>query len=221
MIESRLDAELKKNISLRYLLYLPEGYDPESSKEWPLVLFLHGMGERGDDLELVKKHGLPKRIEEGAGFPFIAVAPQCPEHSQWVFELDALYTLIQNTVDHYQVDESRIYLTGLSMGGAGSWYLAEAHPELFAAVVPICGYADPRLGFPERIQVLKEVPIWAFHGEADDVVPLRGSLDLVEELRKHDGNVKLTTYPGVGHDSWTETYENPDLYDWLLAQSKK
>lgn len=216
-----LKTEMKKDISLPYLLYLPDGYDPESKKEWPLVLFLHGMGERGNDLEIVKKHGLPKRIEEGAGFPFIVVAPQCSVFSEWVFELDALQSLMRTIIDGHHVDESRIYLTGLSMGGAGTWSFAEANPRLFAAIVPICGYANSKIGFPERIKVLKDVPVWAFHGEADDVVPFQSSVELVDELSKCNGAVKFTSYPGVNHDSWTETYENPDLYDWLLQHKKQ
>lgn len=209
---------IQKDVSLNYLLYLPEQHDGQTDKKWPLALFLHGMGERGGDLELVKKHGLPKVAEEKGDLPFIVVAPQCPIDSIWAMELDALHALLMEVIQEHNVDESRIYLTGLSMGGAGTWHLAEAYPDLFAAIAPVCGFALPQIGFPERIRALKNTPVWAFHGEADDVVPLKGSEELVNELKKQNGNVKFTTYPGVGHDSWTQTYENPELYDWLLKQ---
>lgn len=212
--------EIEKRVSLRYLLYLPKEYDAQSSVKWPLILFLHGMGERGDDLELVKKHGIPKIVEERDDFPFVAISPQCPLHSLWTMELDTLHALIVEAMQTYNVDRSRIYLTGLSMGGYGVWHLAEAYPELFAAVVPICGGALPMVGFPERIKVLKNTPIWVFHGAKDDVVPLKNSQELVDVLKKHNGNVKFTIYSDAGHDSWTETYENPELYAWLLRQKR-
>jgi len=211
---------IEKKVSLKYLLSLPKEYDNRQRAKWPLILFLHGMGERGDDLELVKKHGIPKILEEREDFPYIVISPQCPLHSMWTMELDALHGLVLNAMKTYKVDKSRIYLTGLSMGGYGAWHLAEAYPRLFAAVVPICGGALPMIGFPERIKVLKNVPIWAFHGAKDNVVPVERSQELVDVLKKNDGNVRFTIYPDAGHDSWTETYDNPELYEWLLKQKR-
>jgi len=213
------ESSAEKKVSLRYLLYLPKEYGAQQGVKWPLVLFLHGMGERGDDLELVKKHGIPKIVEERDS-PFVAISPQCPSYSMWTTELDALHALIMEVIQTYSIDKSRIYLTGLSMGGFGAWHLAEAYPRLFAAVVPICGGALPMIGFPERIKVLKDTPIWAFHGAKDNVVPLKTSQELVDVLRKHNGNVRFTVYPEAGHDSWTETYGNPELYEWLLKQKR-
>jgi len=209
---------VEKPVSLNYLLYLPQSYAQEADKEWPFILFLHGMGERGNDLELVKNNGIPKTIEEKEDFPFVVVAPQCPLDSLWVLELDSLYALVQEILHSYSVDRSRVYLTGLSMGGFGAWHLAEAHPELFAAVVPICGGANPDIGFPERIKILKDTPIWAFHGAKDDVVPLEESQKLVEVLKAHNGKIRFTVYPDLEHDSWTRTYDNPKLYEWMLEQ---
>jgi predicted peptidase len=182
------------------------------------VLFLHGIGERGADLELLKLHGIPKVIAQGTDFPFIVLSPQCPEDTIWTNELDALHALLETIIEKYNVDHSRIYLTGLSMGGYGTWHFAATFPTMFAAIAPICGGAVPFVGFPERIHVLKDVPIWAFHGEKDEVVPLQESQELVDVLITHQGNVKFTIYPGTDHDSWTQTYENPDLYEWLLQQ---
>jgi predicted peptidase len=217
--QQSFQTTIQKNLSFRYLLYTPKDYQ-ESGKELPLVLFLHGIGERGTDLELVKLFGIPKEIEEGVDFPFFVVSPQCPEDTIWVYELDALHALLENIIDKYQVDTSRIYLTGLSIGGNGAWHLATAYPSMFAAVVPICGWADPLIGFPERINVLKHVPIWAFHGAEDEIVPLQGSQELVDVLRANQGNVKFTVYPDTPHDSWTQTYKNHELYEWLLQQRK-
>jgi len=210
-------AIIQKNVSLQYLLYTPKD-DQGSEHKWPIVLFLHGMGERGADLELLKLHGIPKIIEGGMDFPFLVVSPQCPEDTIWANELDALHALLENIIKNYPIDTSRIYLTGLSMGGNGSWRLAAAYPSMFAAVVPICGWANPSIGFPERIHVLKNVPVRAYHGAEDEVVPLQGSQELVDVLKTNQGNVKFTVYPDTDHDSWTRTYENPELYEWLLQQ---
>lgn len=212
-------ATLQKSLSLDFLLYTPEDYQG-SAEEFPLVLFLHGIGERGTDLELVKLYGIPKEIEEGADFPFLVVSPQCPEETIWANELDGLYALLVNIIDEYEVDTSRIYLTGLSMGGNGAWHFAAAYPTMFAAVVPICGWANSLIGFPERIKVLKAVPVWAFHGAEDEIVPLERSQELVDVLKANQGNVKFTVYPDTPHDSWTQTYKNPELYEWLLQQRK-
>jgi len=210
----------EKRVSLKYLLFLPKEYNHRQRAKWPLILFLHGMGERGDNLELVKKHGIPKILEERDDLPCIVISPQCPLHSMWTMELDALHGLVMNAMKTYKVDKSRIYLTGLSMGGYGAWHLAEAYPRLFAAVVPICGGAQPMIGFPERIKALKKVPIWAFHGAKDNVVPLERSQELVDVLGRNKGNIRFTIYPDAGHDSWTETHDNPELYEWLFKQKR-
>jgi predicted peptidase len=216
--EHQFEKRIEKNVSLEYLLYLPPNYNTEGT--WPLVLFLHGMGQRGDDLNLIKKHGIPKIVEE-QDYPFVAVSPQCPSESRWTMELDALHALIVDVVNSYAIDRSRIYLTGLSLGGYGAWHLAEAYPHLFAAIIPICGGTRPMIGFPERIKVLKDTPIWVFHGAKDDVVPLKNSQDLVDVLTQHGGNIKFTIYPDAGHDSWTRTYENPDVFTWLMTQKRQ
>ncbi len=194
-------------VKLKYLFSLPKGYDEQES--WPVLLFLHGAGERGSDLDLVKKHGPPKLIDAGKDFPFIVVSPQCPGGRWWeAFELAALLDEIEA---NYKVDKKRIYVTGLSMGGFGTWGLAAYQPNRFAAIAPICGGGEP---FTTRLY--SHVPTWAFHGDQDNVVPLARSESMVEGLKRANGNVKFTVYPGVGHDSWTETYDNEELYKWLL-----
>jgi predicted peptidase len=213
-------ATIQKRISLQYLLYLPHDYR-HSDQKWPLILFLHGMGERGTDLELIKFHGIPKRIEEGMDFPCIVLSPQCPKHTVWPNELDALHALVEHIIREYRVETSRISVTGLSMGGFGTWHLAASYPRMFAAVAPICGGTLPHLGFPERIHVLKNVPVWAFHGAEDETVPLHMSQELVEVLKSQHGKITFTVYPETQHDSWTRTYENPELYTWILQQKNE
>jgi predicted peptidase len=196
-----------------YLLYLPEGYGTKGTK-WPLLLFLHGAGERGTDVELVKRHGPPGLVEAGRKYPFILVSPQCPVDEYW--SVPVLKALLDGILERYSVDRSRIYLTGMSMGGNGAWRMAAAHPDLFAAIAPICGWGDTT-----RVSVLKEIPVWAFHGKKDPVIDFERGESMVNSLKSAGGNVRFTVYPEAGHDSWTETYKNPEFYEWLLGQKKR
>jgi len=194
---------------LSYLLFLPRDYD-KADKPLPLILFLHGAGETGKNLNQVKRHGPPKIVEKKKDFPFIVVSPQAPQRG-WRPQ-----ALLDDISSHYRVDPERVYLTGLSMGGFGTWSLAAAHPERFAAIAPICGGGEPR-----QAAKLKGLPIWVFHGAKDNTVPIARSEDMVKAL-KDAGNdqVKFTVYPDAGHDSWSETYDNPELYSWFLAHTK-
>jgi predicted peptidase len=205
---------ITKTVGCKYLLYLPEEYGKDKTKRWPLILFLHGAGERGDDLNLVKKHGPPKIVEKDPHFPFIVVSPQCPA-DQFGFSNDVLIALLDDIIARYSVDPDRVYLTGLSMGGYGTWSLACAHPDRFAAIVPICGKGETW-----QASSLKHVPIWAFHGAKDTVVAPQGSKEMVAAVKGSGGDAKLTVYPEAGHDSWTETYNNPELYQWLLKHRR-
>jgi predicted peptidase len=209
------EKKITKTLKCRFLLFLPEGYGKEE-KRWPLMLFLHGAGERGSDLEKVKKHGPPKIVEKQKDFPFIVVSPQCPEDDWWTEKTEVLSHLLDSIVDRYDVDTERIYLTGLSMGGYGTWALAAKYPERFAAIVPICGGGKRFLAWR-----LKQVPIWAFHGAKDRLVPLKESEELVNAIKRQGGNARLTVYPEAGHDSWTKTYNNKEVYDWLLKYRRK
>ncbi len=198
---------------LKFLLSLPEDYEADQKKTWPLMVFLHGAGERGDNLDLVKVHGPPKRIEAGDKFPFIVASPQCPLNDWWSDQ--PVLELIDYLESTYRVDKSRIYLTGLSMGGYGTWHFATKAPHRFAAVAPVCGG-----GIPYKMQFIPHLPVWAFHGAKDTAVPLNESVRLIEILKKNPNSVaKLTVYPEANHDSWTETYDNPELYKWFLSHS--
>jgi predicted peptidase len=197
---------------LHYLLFLPKDYGTTNkARKWPVILFLHGSGERGDDLDLVKKHGPPKIVESKPDSPFITVSPQCPSGSRW--QPAELMQLIEHVSKTLAVDPTRIYVTGLSMGGSGTWSLAAAYPDKFAAIAPICGRGDPATA-----EKIKHLPTWVFHGAKDSAVSLEQSEKMVEALKKAGGEPKYTLYPDAGHDSWTVTYDNPDFYEWLGAQ---
>ncbi len=200
-------------VGYEYLLFLPADYGKDPAKRWPLMLFLHGSGERGTDINLVKKHGPPKIVEHEPDFPFIVVSPQCPSDVWW--QPAALSALLDDVIANYQVDPDRVYLTGLSMGGFGAWALAAQEPSRFAAIVPICGGGDPR-----SAEKLKDLPIWVFHGEMDSSVPIQRSQEMVDALKAVGNDVKFTHYPDAGHDCWTRTYDNPQLYEWLLAHPR-
>lgn len=215
--------KLTRTVRLDYLLFLPPAYDAKPARTWPLLLFLHGAGERGHDLALVTKHGPPKLVAERPDLPFIIVSPQCPAGQVW--NDDALLALLDHVQSKWAVDPRRVYLTGLSMGGYGTWSLGLKHPERFAALAPICGGGDTLpalLPDPQKAPALRTLPVWAFHGAKDPVVPAIESERMVQALqRAGHTNVQLTLYPEATHDSWTTTYANPKFYDWLLAQERK
>ncbi|MBN1135525.1 MAG: alpha/beta fold hydrolase [Anaerolineae bacterium] len=198
-----------------YLLFLPAAYGLDPSQKWPLILFLHGMGETGAGLKKLKVHGIPKKVDKQPDFPFITVSPQCPYEHCWFYELPTLNALLDEVVAAYAVDARRVYLTGLSMGGYGAWALASRYPERFAAVVPVCGGGDPA-----AVSSLKDVPVWAFHGALDEQVSPGESQRMVDALKACGGAVRFTLYPDLAHDSWTRTYDDPALYHWLLQQRK-
>jgi predicted peptidase len=213
----KLEREITITVKLEYLLYLPKGYakGPNAAKKkWPLMLFLHGSGERGDNLEMVKVHGIPKLIEAGQEFPFIVVSPQCPAGYGWAKA--PLGPLLDDLEQHLQIDTTRVYLTGLSMGGAATWGLANDFPNRFAALAPICGGGDEIW-----MGKITHLPIWAFHGAKDELVPLEETTKLVNELKRLGSKkVKFTVYKNAGHDSWTRAYANPKLYEWMLAHTQ-
>jgi predicted esterase len=204
-------SEQKFVQELRYLLYLPDGYANDTARKWPLVLFLHGSGESGTDLEKVKAHGPPKLVGQGKKFPFILISPQATEG----WKADQLIGLIRDIKKKYRVEDEQVYATGLSMGGFGSWALSMDYPREFAAIAPICGGGDV-----SKIWKLRNLSVWNFHGAKDNVVPLDRSTVLMDELKKYNPSAKFTIYPEANHDSWTETYNNEEFYTWLLSQRR-
>ena len=199
--------------SYDYLLALPEGYAEQKEQRWPLIVFLHGAGERGANLALLPRHGLPKLIAAGSKYPCIVVSPQCEEGTWW--NLPAVEQFIREIARRYRVDPDRIYLTGLSMGGYATWGLALRHPERYAAIVPICGGGDPK-----QASRLKDLPIWAFHGAQDKLISPHESENMINAIQAAGGLPRFTLYPDAGHDAWSMTYTNDELYAWLLAQHR-
>lgn len=213
-MEERLELfnkEIKKQITYQYLSLFPADYQQRIENKFPLLLYLHGAGERGNDLNLLRRNGIPKLTSEGAELPFVVIAPQCPENSRW--DIDGLIALLDDAIDRHRIDNKRIYLTGLSMGGQAVWLMANAISERLAAVVPICG-----LYVKLDLEKFRSLPIWCFHGAMDEIVPLSHSLMMIRELEESGCSPKFTIYEHSGHDSWTETYENAKVFKWLLSQ---
>ncbi len=204
-------------LRLRYLLHLPPTYWDEPQRKWPLVLFLHGRGERGDDVNVLRKYGIPKVVDADPHADYIAVSPQCPLAYEWPDLTATLARLVDHVTAHLPIALDRVYLTGLSMGSRGGWLLAVDNPARFAAIALICGRI-PAPDFLERVPVLKDKPIWIFHGAKDPVVPVENSEKIVATLQAAGGNPRLTIYPEADHNSWTAAYNDPELYTWLFSQ---
>lgn len=218
--------------ALPYRLLRPRNYDP--SKTYPLVVFLHGAGERGTDNEKQLVHGMSDFASDDVmqKYPSFVAAPQCPDEQQWVdtpWTADAhtmpqhptepmrlTLELIEALEHEFAIDGERVYLTGLSMGGFGVWDALQRQPRRFAAAVPICSGGDLALAGQ-----IAHVPVWAFHGELDTTVKPKRSRDMIAALQQAGGQARYTEYPGVGHNSWTATYANREVYAWLFAQRRK
>lgn len=196
-----------------YLLYLPKDFGKTAAK-FPLVVFLHGSGERGSDLKLLHKNNLPKRLDAMSDVPYVAVAPQCPANLRWN-DVTRLNGFLDHLLKTLPVDPDRVVLTGLSLGGMGTWEWGSANPDRFAALAPVCG-----LGNVKSVASLKGMPIWAFHGDKDAAVPYKAGLETAEAAKAVGADVKFTTYPGVGHNSWVQAYEEPDFDKWILARRR-
>jgi predicted peptidase len=244
------ERQIVRTIGYKYLLSLPTGYDAEPGRRWPVLLFLHGGGERGTDPWLVAQHGPPKLIRGPVAAPattttraaaeastetvarretaarmlkeqFIVVSPQCPEGASW--DDVAVLALLDEILAQHRADASRVYLTGLSLGGYGTWSVGLKNPQRFAAIVPVCGGGqrrDIRTRVRENKSVITSLGVWAFHGAKDATVPIEESEVLVNDLRRAGNEVRFTVYPDAGHDSWTQTYANPDLYAWMLQHRR-
>jgi predicted peptidase len=202
---------ISQQLEVNYSIYLPHGYEEDLATTWPLVVFLHGAGQRGEDHELLEMHGVSKEAANGRQFPFLILAPQCPEDSVWTMQKTRVMELLDRIRRVCRIDSQRIYLTGISMGGFGTWEIAMEHPDVFAAIMPICGG-----GMSWRLNSLLHMPIWTFHGAKDEVVPISYTEEMVRALKALGHPVRYTVYPDAGHDCWTEVYRREDIYEWLL-----
>jgi len=198
-----------------YQLFIPRSYSSgHKQAPWPLMIFLHGSGERGSDLDLVKVHGPPKKADQDPDFPFVLISPQLPAGVEdW--DLANLNAILDQALKTLNVDPDRVYLTGLSRGAYGTLDWALANPERFAAIAPVAGRSEV-----PRACILKDMPIWLFHGDRDDTVDPRGSFEMHRAIRACGGQPRLTIYPDLGHNSWDPAYDDPELYLWLLKQRR-
>lgn len=219
-------------VPLKYRLIKPQGYQP--GRKYPVILFLHGAGERGNDNTATLKHAAKEFLnpERRAKYPAYVIIPQCPTDKKWS-EVDwskesselpekasesmqSVKELLDDMIENAGVDRYRIYITGLSMGGYGTWDAIARYPDFFAAAAPICGGGDPK-----TVARFQSLPIWCFHGAKDSIVKVGRSREMVEALKAAGATVKYTEYPDAEHDSWTATYANPELYEWLFAQRRE
>ena len=199
-------------VDFNYLVFTPEK-KPEG--KLPMMIFLHGAGERGDDTELLYVHGLPKYIRAGAEYPAIVLAPQSPADRFWPNYAFQLKELIDKVAAEYDADPDRISITGISMGGYGTWEMGASYPDFFSAIAPCCGG-----GQPWRYMCIKNLPIWTAHGDCDSTVPVSESTKMFEAAKKAGLNPRLTILAGCGHDSWSEFYENTNVVEWMLGQKR-
>lgn len=205
---------------LPYLAITPAGFRNQS--RWPLILFLHGSEQRGNDLNLLKLNGPPRYALNNPGFPFVVVAPQLPLGKIW--DGDAVAAMVRQLVARFRIDATRVYLTGLSTGGYGVWSAALRHPDRFAAVVPVSGGGNtviPKHAEGAQLEALRSLPVWAFHGGSDTIVDPNESQRMVNELQRIGaGDVHLTVFPGAPHDIWNQVFDDPSLYGWLLEHQR-
>jgi predicted peptidase len=199
----------------RLLLFLPAGFDRSGATRYPLLIFLHGSGEAGEDLEKLKVLGPPRIVASRADFPFIVASPQA-RNSIERFNPVVLNAMLDELLEQLPIDADRVYLTGVSMGGMWSYAWTSQRPERFAAIAPVCGTWDPADACR-----FKDVPVWSFHGAKDEVVPLEGDQATIEAIKACGGDARLTVYPDTGHDAWTAAYADPELFTWLLQQRRK
>ncbi|MGB5653568.1 MAG: PHB depolymerase family esterase [Robiginitalea sp.] len=201
--------------TLEYYLYFPPDYDQNSDVKFPLLLFLHGGGESGADLDLLRENGPPKLLAEGKEFPFLILAPQNPHKQQW-WNVRAVMMLLESVRAEHRVDTNRLYLTGLSRGGNACWEIATQYPETFAAMAVVCGMTP----VPYAHWISKSMPIWVFHGTDDPVIPFSESEEMVRKLKEMGYDAQLTAYKGVGHNAWEKAYQEERLYTWFLSHSR-
>ncbi|MBQ8637016.1 MAG: prolyl oligopeptidase family serine peptidase [Clostridia bacterium] len=200
-------------VDFKYIIRYPDCY--KEGEKFPVIILLHGAGSRGNDIDVLTNNPYFSIVNRHSDFPFITVAPQCSENT-WFDMFELLKRFVYKIADENFADKNRIYLMGASMGGYGTWQLAMSLPELFAAIVPICGG-----GMYWNAPRLVNVPIWAFHGEKDTVVHKEESIKMVDAVNRCGGSAKLTIYPENEHDAWSDTYNNPEVFRWLLSNVNK
>jgi pimeloyl-ACP methyl ester carboxylesterase len=204
-----------QKVHYRYIAYTPKEYNTDTLKKWPLIIFLHGGSRRGSDLNKLYADGIPDQIYRGREFPFIIVAPQCPEHIRWSTE-NWFENLYKEITGNYRIDINRVYLTGFSLGGSGTWYITAKYPDKFAAIAPMSGFTSHMDFIDKNVNRLIDMPIWAFHGMTDDVVPFEETERMIKKLQGKNMNLRFSAEPEVGHWINWLVYPNQELFDWFL-----
>ena len=200
---------------LPVLVHLPPGHATHPRQRWPLILYLHGGGERGHDPRALLRNDLPRRLEHARSFPFVVLSPLCPPRTTWTPLLPTLLELLDELIPLSRANPRRVFVTGASMGGSGTWQLIALAPERFAAAVPICASVPPLHGWPHRAARAADVAVWAFHGSRDPVISARHARALQHVHRAAGGRSRLTVLRGVGHEAWGHAYADPRLWSWL------
>jgi predicted peptidase len=209
-----------KDVCYHYLSYTPKDYNRDTLKRWPLIIYLHGGSRRGTDLIKLYADGIPDQLYRGREFPFIIIAPQCPEHIRWSTD-NWFENLYKEVNDKYRIDTNRVYLTGFSLGGAGTWYIAAKYPDKFAAIAPMSGFTSHMDYIDNNIDMLIDMPIWAFHGKIDNVVPFEETERIIKKLDGKNKDLRFSVEPEVGHWINWLVYPNQELYDWFLKYDKR
>lgn len=208
-----------KNADYQYLSCLPKDYNKDTLKVWPVLIYLHGGSDRGSDLNKLYSQGIPDQIYRGREFPFVIFSPQCPEHIRW--STDNWFENFYNDIKaKYRIDTNRIYLTGMSLGGSGTWYLAAKYPNIFAAIAPMSGFTSHMDFIDDNVDKLMYIPIWAFHGKIDNVVPFEETERIIKKLDGKNKDLRFTAEPYIGHWIHWVVYPNQELYDWFLKYDK-
>ncbi len=218
--EKGYQVEIRDSEGYSFLLFTPANESQKIDGKYPTILFLHGIGERGNDLQLLKQEGLPKILDGNTSFPFIVISPQCPTSTEWYYtnenNIGAMERMLDDAISRFPIDTNRIYITGLSMGGIGTWYFAINLPDRFAAMAPVAFRGDGWSPCPA-----KDIPVWGFHGALDSVIPLTSAQSIVNQFKNCGGSIEFTVYSDLSHDCWIRTYNNPDLYTWFLKYNKQ
>ncbi|MFN7987551.1 MAG: PHB depolymerase family esterase [Thermoanaerobaculia bacterium] len=210
----------RRQVRYRYLSYLPKDYEADATRAWPLVIYLHGGSDRGTDLKKLYSSGIPDQVYRGREFPFVMLAPQCPQHLRWSTD-DWFESFFGEATARYRIDTDRVYLTGPSLGGSGTWYIAARYPGTFAAIAPMSGFTSHLSYIDENVDRLLDLPVWAFHGKLDTVVPFEETERIVRRLEGRNRNVRFSAEPGLDHRIHWQVYPGQELYDWLLQQRRR
>jgi predicted peptidase len=214
------EEQVKDVVQYDYLTYLPSEYQNDEENEWPLIIFLHGASLRGNNLEKIKKYGLPKLVSEGEEFDFIIISPQCPLYKDWSSDIWFPLTF-EDIKNKFKIDTNRVYLTGLSLGGEGTWYISEEYSNRFAAIAPVCGRISHISSIKKDVDKISSLPIWIFHGVKDCVYSVEESDEMYHLLKELNPEIKYTRYSNLGHGATHDsTYRSTELYDWFLSNKR-